>query len=71
MVTKMIDCHSHILPGVDDGFKTMEESLEQLKIAESEGITDIVLTPHYISESNYSSNVSNNKKIFNKLNRER
>ena len=71
MVTKMIDFHCHILPGVDDGFKTMEESLEQLKIAEEEGITDIVLTPHYISESSYSSNVSNNKKIFNKLNREK
>ncbi len=67
MVTKMIDFHSHILPGVDDGFKSMEDSLEELKIAEEEGITDIVLTPHYISDSNYSSSASDNKKIFNKL----
>lgn len=71
MVTKMIDFHSHILPGVDDGFKSMDDSLEQLKIAEFEGITDIVLTPHYICDSSYSSNVSNNKKIFNKLNKEK
>lgn len=67
MVTKMIDFHSHILPGVDDGFKSMEDSLEELKIAEEEGITDIVLTPHYISDSSYSSSASDNKKIFNKL----
>lgn len=71
MVTKMIDFHSHILPGVDDGFKSMDDSLEQLKIAELEGITDIVLTPHYICDSCYSSNLSNNKKIFNKLNKEK
>lgn len=67
MVTKMIDFHSHILPGVDDGFKSMEDSLEELKIASEEGITDIVLTPHYISDSSYSSSASDNKKIFNKL----
>ena len=67
MVTKMIDFHSHILPGVDDGFKSMEDSLEELKIASEEGITDIVLTPHYISDSSYSSSASDNKKVFNKL----
>lgn len=67
MVTKMIDFHSHILPGVDDGFKSMEDSLEELKIASEEGITDIVLTPHYICDSSYSSSASDNKKIFNKL----
>ncbi len=67
MVTKMIDFHSHILPGVDDGFKSMDDSLEELKIASEEGITDIVLTPHYICDSSYSSSASDNKKIFNKL----
>jgi protein-tyrosine phosphatase len=63
----MIDFHSHILPGVDDGFKSMDDSLEELKIASEEGITDIVLTPHYICDSSYSSSASDNKKIFNKL----
>ncbi len=45
----MIDTHCHILPGVDDGAKTMEESLEMLQMAYNDGITDIVATPHLSS----------------------
>lgn len=42
----MIDIHSHILPAVDDGAKTTEESLKLLKIAREDGIDKVVLTPH-------------------------
>lgn len=42
----MFDIHSHLLFGVDDGPKTMEQSLEMLKQAEKEGITDILATSH-------------------------
>jgi len=42
----MIDIHSHILPGVDDGAQTVEESINILKLAESEGIKAMVATPH-------------------------
>ena len=41
-----VDMHSHILPGLDDGSKSMEQSLEMLRIAESEGISVIIATPH-------------------------
>ena len=41
-----IDIHSHILPGVDDGAGTLEESLEMLRQAQRENIGAIVLTPH-------------------------
>ncbi|MBA3297785.1 MAG: exopolysaccharide biosynthesis protein [Acidobacteria bacterium] len=41
-----VDIHSHILYGIDDGAKTMEESLEMLQIAAAAGTTDIVATPH-------------------------
>ena len=34
---EIVDIHSHILPGVDDGSEGMETSLEMLKIAEAEG----------------------------------
>ena len=38
--------HCHILPGVDDGPKTLEDSLEMIKIAYEDNITDIIATPH-------------------------
>ncbi len=41
-----IDMHSHVLPGLDDGSKSMEQSLAMLRIAESEGISTIIATPH-------------------------
>ena len=44
----MIDIHSHILPGIDDGARNMEMSLAMLKIAEENGTKTIVATPHYI-----------------------
>ncbi len=44
---KYIDIHSHILPFMDDGAKDTEMSLEMLRIAAREGITDIIVTPHY------------------------
>jgi protein-tyrosine phosphatase len=42
----MVDIHSHILPGLDDGAETLEESLAMLRIAVDGGTTDIVATPH-------------------------
>lgn len=42
----MIDIHCHILPGLDDGARTIEETLQMLQIAKERGITDIVATPH-------------------------
>lgn len=45
-----IDIHSHILPGVDDGSRSMEQSLEILKKASENGISKIILTPHNKAE---------------------
>ncbi|MDO6693238.1 tyrosine protein phosphatase [Aliiglaciecola sp. 3_MG-2023] len=42
----MIDIHSHILPGVDDGAKTLAEALDMLKMAVDQGVKTQVLTPH-------------------------
>ena len=38
----MIDIHSHILYGVDDGPKSRQQSLELIQVAVKEGITDII-----------------------------
>jgi protein-tyrosine phosphatase len=43
------DIHSHILPGVDDGAKNMEDTRRMLLIAYEEGIRVMVATPHYIA----------------------
>lgn len=48
----MIDIHSHILWGVDDGVKTYEDSVRMLRISAESGTTDIVATPH--SNSRYA-----------------
>ncbi len=42
----MIDFHSHILPNIDDGSKSVDESLRMIS-AYSERVTDIFLTPHF------------------------
>lgn len=44
------DWHSHILPGVDDGVKTMEESIEVLKAYETLGFERVWLTPHIMED---------------------
>lgn len=43
----MIDIHSHILPGIDDGSKSIEMTLDMIKRAEREGLKNIVATPHF------------------------
>jgi protein-tyrosine phosphatase len=44
----MIDIHTHILPGLDDGAKNWEESLQMAQVAAEDGITYIIATPHVI-----------------------
>lgn len=44
---RMIDIHTHLLFGVDDGPATIEESIEMLKRAKEQGIDAMILTPHY------------------------
>ena len=45
-----VDYHCHILPGVDDGVKTMEDSLEILKRYEKLGVSEVWLTPHVMED---------------------
>lgn len=43
----MTDLHTHILPGMDDGAKTEEESLALLRMEQNQGVDTVVLTPHF------------------------
>lgn len=42
-----IDWHCHILPNIDDGAKSIEESIQMAKVAQQEGFSHIFATPHY------------------------
>jgi protein-tyrosine phosphatase len=46
----MVDLHCHILSGMDDGARSMEESLAMAEMAIADGITHVVATPHASSE---------------------
>lgn len=45
-----VDWHSHILPGVDDGIRTMDESLATLEAFEAQGVRKVWLTPHVMED---------------------
>ena len=46
----MVDMHTHVLPSLDDGAKNLEESLGMLRALASQGVSDVVLTPHFYCE---------------------
>src|SRR4030042_4730357 len=47
---EMIDLHTHILPNLDDGARTLEESIEMCRISYQDGVKTIVATPHVLPE---------------------
>ncbi len=63
----MKDLHSHILYGIDDGCKTLDEALNLLKLSKKRGIDEIILTPHYIENSKFNCNNFNKKTLFEEL----
>ena len=42
----MVDIHIHVIPGIDDGSGSLEESLSMLRIAAAQGVTSVIATPH-------------------------
>lgn len=66
----MIDIHNHLLYGIDDGSLSLEDSIDVLKDLEKCGYTDIILTPHYITCSRYTSSKKDNLNLLEKLKKE-
>lgn len=48
----MTDFHTHILPEIDDGSQSVEESIKMLEIMASSGIKRVVATPHFYANQN-------------------
>ena len=65
----MIDIHSHILPGVDDGARTLTDSVDLVRELIESGVTTIVATPHYVAETNFVSPWKENLKKLEELKR--
>ena len=66
----MIDIHTHILPYCDDGAETMDDSLNELSEISNSGVTDVILTPHYIRnvfENSRNANSDTFRKLKQKL----
>lgn len=45
-----IDVHSHLIPGIDDGVQTLEESIEMIKALSALGFKKLITTPHIMSD---------------------
>ena len=63
---KMIDFHSHVLPNVDDGSKSVEETFKLLEEAKEVGFDGVISTSHYMEEY-YEVNVAERKVWINAL----
>ncbi len=67
----MTDLHSHILPNIDDGSESCEQSLEMLKMLSSQGVTRVVATPHfYADKTTVTEFLQNRNNAFSRLSKE-
>jgi len=64
----MVDLHCHILPGLDDGPSTLEESLAMAETAIADGITHVVATPH--CSEKFLFDFANVRKVRDELHRQ-
>ena len=46
----MIDWHSHVLPALDDGSRSVDESLALLKMLSEQGVDTVIATPHFYAD---------------------
>lgn len=56
----MIDIHIHILPGIDDGPRSLEDSLKMARMAVADGIKTMVATPHLFRRKSVDLSATNN-----------
>ncbi len=67
----MVDFHSHILPGIDDGSQSVDESIKMLKLSWEHGVRTIVATPHYYaSDESVDSFLKRRDRSFDMLQKE-
>ncbi|MBQ2933283.1 MAG: hypothetical protein IJE02_01535 [Clostridia bacterium] len=66
-----LDIHAHILPAVDDGAKDMETALALLEMLKSQGVTDVIATPHFYPDTDNAEDFAElTQKAYNELKEE-
>ena len=64
----MIDWHSHVLPQMDDGSKSVEESLTMLKMQSEQGVDTVIATPHfYANDESVESFLQRRREAYEKI----
>ena len=66
----IVDFHSHIIPGVDDGARDMKEALDMIRLAMESGTKKIVVTPHYHVRRGFQVSYEEIKDLVNNLRKE-
>lgn len=52
----VIDCHTHLLPQIDDGAKSVEQSIEMLRAEAMQGVDVVIATPHFYGDKDKMNN---------------
>lgn len=64
----MIDWHSHILPQMDDGSKSLDETLKLLKMLSNQGVDTVIATPHfYANDESVKSFLARRRESYEKV----
>lgn len=66
----LIDIHTHILPGLDDGPRDLEQSIALARCYQDSGVTTVVATPHYIPGTAWASSKEQIKNSIKELQEE-
>lgn len=66
----MVDIHTHVLPGIDDGSESLEVSINILEKMSKLGFKHIVATPHYITGSSFKCNNEKKTELIEQLQKE-
>jgi len=66
----MKDLHTHIMFGIDDGSRNLDETMVMLEKLANDGVTDVMLTPHYIENSKYNCNNKNKNTLLKEIKKE-
>ncbi len=63
----MIDIHTHLLPRIDDGSRSVENTLEMLDIMVKDGVETVVATPHFYNETSVEHFCEKRQKAYEKV----